>query len=451
MSGTPTEAEVQTQWKNSVAILEATRNYADATVLGTGKLFDTLEQSLEGEFTPTAIANAVAAYRSGLSTLVDPSRAAGFLAPLLYEYAKLITTTGNAYRNLNDLMRALYEHFKKNTLSVKSRAITYDTSATLSIIATNVGNGTVSRLTVDENDYNIENCTVEKKLFRCRQDQNSGVLQGAEVFECAGTQASQDSLLRGSFGSGIVTRLRATHAGSGSGGSLLSNSSFQTYSATATPRFSGWTLTAGAAADATQDTTTYYRLYPGTTVGNSLKITTTGATVTLKQAITSMRISQLDPNTPYFLRVMVNKGTASTGNFVLRLGASSVSTAVSTLAAGWNEIKIPLTSACWPRVFTYNDTPFDIEIEWSGTPTAAQVIYVDDAIFVPWDLIDGTYWNIRGANLTADAPWKIDDTLEFTDTGGAPGTGKIQYWLWVAGLGYLRSKSDGTETFADPV
>ena len=44
--------------------------------------------------------------------------------------------------------------------------------------------------------------------------------------------------------------------------------------------------------------------------------------------------------------------------------------------------------------------------------------------------------------------WALDDTLEFTDTGGAAATAKIQYWLWVAGLGYL--PTDASPTFTDP-
>jgi len=68
-------------------------------------------------------------------------------------------------------------------------------------------------------------------------------------------------------------------------------------------------------------------------------------------------------------------------------------------------------------------------------------------IFAPWDLIDGTYWCLRG-NAATHTAWAVDDTLTVTDAGGAPGTGKIQWWLFVSGFGYL--PSSGSPTFTDP-
>ena len=64
------------------------------------------------------------------------------------------------------------------------------------------------------------------------------------------------------------------------------------------------------------------------------------------------------------------------------------------------------------------------------------------------ELVDGTYWAIRG-NAATHTPWLVDDQLAITDTGGAPATAKIQYWLWRTGLGYLPSTT-GTPTFSDP-
>ena len=55
MSGSPTEAEVQTQWRAAVNMLESLRNYADGTVAGGGNLIQTLYDSLEGEYTPPGL------------------------------------------------------------------------------------------------------------------------------------------------------------------------------------------------------------------------------------------------------------------------------------------------------------------------------------------------------------------------------------------------------------
>ena len=444
MSGTPSEAEVQTQWQNAVAILESLRAWADGTLAGGGGLLDDLLQDLEGEYTPPGLTGAAQRFRAGVSQLLEQGRALEFLSPIVFEYGRLVDE-GGGNTSLVGLMRALYEHFVANTLTVESRAITFDAAATLG--AGNVGNGACERLTVDENNFPIEFVHVETKQLRCIADQNSGAQENAEVFEILGAAGGQDALLRHSFGSGVRSRrnLRSKHAGTGQGGSLLRNSSFDIYSASATPsKFAQWTETTGGA-NITQHTANFYRTNPGATVDGSLRINGGAGTVTLKQTLANMRISALDPEVPYFLRVMVNKtvGTAVGGTFTIRLGSVAVNTTIAAMGANWVEIMVPVGQNCWPRNF--NEDPFDIEIEWSSSTSG--YLLVDDVIFVQWDEVDATYWCIRG-NAATHTPWLLDDKLEFTDTGGAPATGKIQWWLFVAGLGYLPSSA--TPSLADP-
>ncbi len=444
MSGNPTEAEIQTQWRAAVRLLETARNYADGTVAGAGGLLDTLTQALEGEYTPAGLTGAMARFRGIISSLIDPVRAQDFLQPVLFEYGRLITF-GGGFSSIAQLAEALYEHFHRNTLTVQSRNITYDATATLG--GTNVGAGTMSRLTVDRRGYNLESCHVETKRFRCRQDENTGAQLHAEQFEMLGTAAPSDSLLRASFGSGDQQRatIRSLNAGTGQGGSLLRNSSFSTYSATATPKFAGWTETSGGAS-IVQNTAATYRSFPGQTVAGSLQINGGGGTVLLKQPLSEMRISRLEPNTPYFYRVMLNKtvGTASGGTVTIRIGSQSANISIASLASNWAELRIPAGTACWP--LNFNEANFDVEIEWASSTSG--YLLVDDVILAPWDELDGTYWVLTQTAATPTA-WKVDDTLEFTDTGGAPATGKIQWWFWLAGLGYLPSTT-GTPSFTDP-
>ncbi len=448
MSGTPTEAEIQTQWRNSIDLIEQTRVYADATVAGGGGLLDTLLQALEGEYTPSELANAAQRYRAGLSSLVEPARVLEFLTPIIFEYGNILSE-GSGYGDTGTLMQALYEHFVTNSLTVESRAITYDTSATLG--GSNVGNGGMERLTVDENGFNLEDCYVEAKRFRCRSDQNSGSREHAEVFEHLGDTASRDSLLRSSSGSGeqANTFLSSHHAGGAGGGSLLRNGSFSTFDSTASPKFEGWTEASGGG-NMTQTVVAaeIYRSHPGAGTDAALKLTGDGTQVTIKQTLASMGVSQLDPDTPYFLRVMLNKdeGTAVGGTITLKLGSQSATVTISAMGSGWQELFIGgggLTSN-WFRNF--NEDPFDVELDWSSSSSGYLV--VDDMIFAPWDLIDGTWWFLRG-NSTTHIPWLVDDTLLFTDTGGAPATAKIQYYLWASGLGTLPSTT-GTPTFTEP-
>lgn len=444
-----TEAELQSQWKNAVYVLELVRALTDDSITPSGGAIDVLVGSLEGQFTPTDLPIAMRSLRAQLSNAISPTMANAVLQPILYDYAGILSADatdgfGAAYRTPGDIFRALYDWFVDNSLTVESRAITYDTTATAG--GSNVGNGALSRLTVDANSFNLEACHVEKKQFKCRADQNTGAEKQAEVFEAIGTAASPDSCLRAAYGSGDSARasIVSRHAGSGNGGSLLNNSSFSTYSASATPKFSGWTETAGGA-QVSQDTTNYYRSFPNATVDGSLKITGGGGTVTLTQTLANSRIRKIDPNTPYLLRVMLNKtiGTAVGGTVTIRMGATTKSVTIAAMSANWTELVLDFDSGCWPKNF--NQADFSVQIEWSSSTSG--YLLVDDVIFCPWDLIDGTWWNIRG-NAATHTPWLLNDILTVTDTGGAPATGKVQWWLFVAGLGYL--PSSGTPTFADP-
>lgn len=449
MSGTPTEAEIQDQWKKVVDVLETWRNFADGTmVLGGGKL-DVLAQAVEGDFLPTELTRWADGVRALLSSGVTPGNVNAAILPVVLEYRRLLAADaalgfGSGYNDPANAWRAIYEWFKAKGLTVKSRSITY---AGAVAGGGNVGNGAMDRLTVDENNFNLEACTVEKKQFRCRQDQNSGVEKQAEVFEVLGAASSFDSLLRASFGSGqsINRTIVSKHAGTTEGGSLLTNSSFSDFNSGSTPKFNNWTEAAGSA-DVNQDTTNFYRSFPGAQVDASLKITSTGGTTTLTQTIDLTKVRRLDPNTPYFLRIMVNKtiGTAVGGNVVLRLGSKSATISIASLGAGWQELKIALGQSNWFRQF--NQDTLTIQIEWN-TKTSGYLL-VDDAIFCPFDLIDGTYWCLR-QNAATPIAWLVDDILTFTDTGGAPATGKIQWWNYVGGWGYLPSTT-GTPTMLDP-
>lgn len=443
MSGSPTEAEIQDQWKKSVNVLESLRNYADGTMANAGGLLDLVEQAVEGEYLPVYLPQVTRQVRSGVSSLLDQSVARAVAEAVLYEYApKLTAGLGANYSTTQQLARALYEYFASVPTTVKSRAITYGAA---SAGGSNVGNYSVSRLTVDENNYPLEGCTVETKVLRCRQDRNTGAQQHAEVFEVLGAPRSQDNLLRASYGSGDTRQtVVAMHAGSTTGGSLLNNSTFSAYSATSTPKFSGWTETAGGAS-LSQDTTNFYRSAPGSSTDASLKITGGGGTVTITQTLDQMRVQSIDFSRPYLLRVMLNKtvGTAAGGTVTITCGSQSTNVTIAALGANWQELVIPIGQNHWPKRFNQNG--FSVTISWASSTSG--FLLVDDVIFAPWTLVDGTYWSIRPTATTV-TNCLTDDRFTCVDTGGAPATAKLQYWWWLAGFGYL--PSSGTPSIADP-
>ncbi len=461
MSGTPTEAEIQTQLKNVVDVLETLRNHVDSTYPtnpgGAVGKFDTLLQSLEGTYTAAELPAWLTSMRAALAAALSPTTAAAGLAPVLYEYGQFISNNmtndkgfGAGFRSTSELFRTIYEWFVAGSLSVKTRNIVFGT-VTAKTTPANTGALSFGRLTKDENNFNLEGCTLEKKQFRCRADQNTGTDKWAETFEVMGQLASYDSLQIPNYGSGenIRTNIYARHAGSGSGGSLLTNSSFSEYSASGTPKFTGWTEVANGASLSQQVGTVgtdYYRTHPGATTHASLKMTAPGGggTITIRQPLTAMRVRRLDVNIPYFFRVMVNKGGATGGSVTIRMGSQSKAVALTSLVAGWNEVLIDAGQGAWPKVFD-SSGEMAIDIEWTSSSSGS--ILIDDAIFCPWDLIDGTYYCARP---TASSPVAsaVDDLYTVTDTGNTPQNAKIQYWLWLTGYGYLPSSA--TPTLTDP-
>jgi len=427
-----TVAEVRTQITKILDLIETTRIAADGLWTDSAE-YDDLVAELEGEYIPSSVTASLASYRADLSNLVTGARVLEFLTPCLFDYAKLLTE-GAGYSNVNDIMRALYEV----PVTVESRALTY---AAASAGGSNVGNGLLSRLTKDDMDYDLEATTVETKYLRCRSDQNTGTNEFAESFECIGIASSQDALLNktsGSsprYGSGEAGRafIRNHHAGSAEGGSLLRNSSFSTYSATATPKFLGWDLVSGTVPSQSTTAAEIYISHPNASTDASMKFTATGR---VKQTLDNMRISRIDHNTPYFFRVMAKRGagTAVGGSLKIHLGSTVRTVAVSSLhATEWTEVVIPFDKTCWPKEF--NQDALDVDIEWYDAGSG--YLIVDDAILAPWDLIDGTYYFLRHED-NAPVSWLVDDKFTVATTQSDIAKGIVQYWLWKAGLGYLK-------------
>ena len=445
----PTEAEIQTQWKNIVDVLEDTRVYADDTLVG---LLDTLVQSYEGEYIPhSSFATDV---RAALSAAVDPATARAALEPVVFEYARILDQNAawpGGVGNIEELVPALFKWLHDSSATIATRNITY---ATPSAAGGNTGTLTAIRLTEDRYGYDLEACHVEQKTFRCVADQNSGAKKWAELWDVQGIQRGPDALSNDLYGSGESERgrLRARHAGAGAGGSILNNSSFSEFTASVSSgeQFKNWaeTLTGSAATtDITQDTTNYYRSHPNADTDGALKIAMddAGDSITLKQTLANMRTKQLDPDTPYFLRVMWNRsiGSGASGTVSLKLGSNTAVTATVAAQSGWQELVIPFDSTCWLDNFGEND--LDIEIGWSGG-TGGYVLF-DDAVFCKWDQVDGTYFLLTENNGTP-VPSEVNDSMSGTDSGGAAGTGKLQYWWWKSGLGHL--PSSGSPTITDP-
>ena len=466
MAGPANETAVQGLWKKAVDIIESLRSHIDGTQVAdsTGRI-PLLEDALEGEHTVAPLANAAASMRSSLSALISPAVVRSFLNPIILEYGKVISTDstkldrfGGGYRSPEAVLEVMYEffvaqspHTKIESRGISFGTITYDTS-------NNVGAGKLRRLTVDEYGYEIEACQVEQKTFRCRADANSGADEEAEVFEVLGQQPSKDWTRQGVAGNGSGLRVNTSivnkHAGSGGGGSLLTNGSFTSYnSAGTTDKFTGWTKSGTAANGVYTQSTEFYRSHPqeGDTPYSLQLDVTGGLTFTLKQTLENMNVDALRRDRPYFYRVMVKSPAADAtgGAFHIRLGSQGAAGSATisdptSLGTGWTEVFIPLDANCW--FANFNQDTLDVEIEWAGG--TGGTILVDDGIFCEMDLIDGTYW-ILTQNQGTPTRWLIDDNLYVEDSlDGTFGDGKLQYYLWLGYGRYLPHST--TPTITDP-
>lgn len=450
MSGTPSQAEIETQWVNLVAMFEDAREHFDDVQAADGGLMDVLLQSAEGTYLPNAIDGAVRNVRGRMSEIVSPGVTSSALLAVWYEYARSVLKPdatggfGSGYSSPADVFRAIFDYFNEAGRTIKSRNITYDTSGTAG--GSNAGNGALARVTVDDFGNALEAVTVEKKQLLCRRDQNTSAKREAEVFELSGTAASPDNLVQEGAGSGDGARIQLTarHAGTGVGGSFLSNGSFSNF--VSGTGFNNWTVTGGGTVS--QDTTTTYRGFPGEAVAASARIDAGGGTTTLTQTLEDMSTTRIALDRPFLARVMVNAsaGSGTGGDINFNVGNQQVTVSVASLSAGWNEVLLPLDTNCWPRNFLPGSSEFTVEVEWDS-PTSGYVLF-DDMLLAPMDLMDGTYWALR-ANDGTPVPWAVDDILTVTDTGGAPADAKLQWWCVRSGFGYLPSTT-GAPSIADP-
>lgn len=426
MSGTPTLVGVQAAWDDVVKLHETMRRQIDDNWIA---LLAAVEAEAEpGIYRPIGLAREAGQSRALMSALVRGARMDAMLQPVIFDFGKVIESP---YADRRAVMADIYEYCHDNSITVPSRNITYGTPAN---VGTPVGNGTIRRLTVDWNAYELEACRVETKTFRCISDQNNGGLRHGEVFQVYGEQLSLDALKLLVFGSGVLGTVAARHAGGGAGGSLCRNSSFDALNATGEP--TAWDVTGTV-----QSSATYYRDFPGATAPVSCRMST-GAT--LSQKIKNAART-LDSERPHALRVMVNATThTASGQLIIRMGAHSKTVAdVSALGAGWQEVIVDLNENCWFQNF--NEDEMDISIEWSGTND----LLVDDLIFTALDVIDGTFWLPIGGTT----PWMADDKISVADTGGDPAVngGIRNYWTYLAGLGYFpHDNGAATATWADP-
>lgn len=437
----PTLAEANTEFKNVVKPHTDLEAHFSTQVSD----YDSAEQDLEGDFLPAAIVGGLADLRRRLSEAIDWRGRARAIADA---WAREVLRV--AGQPADDLWGRAHRYLHEQSQTFNDRGWTRGSA---SAGGGNVGTGTLVRLTVDWEAYNLQGGHVETKTWECVQDQNLGVLKGAEVFRVAGEDASKDNL--DYQGSGLVAFVVAKHSGSGPGASILRNSSWDaTFTGSSgTDKIPGWTI--GGTASKVTAGTSGFRTAPGSSSQGTLVFDNdSAATNEVTQALSLQRLSAFSERTPWMLQVAYKKSSSgATGSLVLKMGNKSTTLDLSTIGdTNWHVLQFTIDKNVYYRNWK-EDAP-DIEVE--VTNLSAGTLTLDDLIFAPWDLVDGTfYWLTGGATAFLHR-----DVFTVADSGPTAATSEMIYYL--ARCGVLPMGTDpgailnlpvnnaGGETITDP-
>ncbi len=434
---TQTEGQVQSEIKNRIAIFQELRKFGHVNSSGALSNYIAREitalADVQGDYSKESNAE-LAGFRGLLAGAINNTLLQRVIDPLLRNYARVDTTIVEL--DGPSILSRLYLRFIANSLSVKSRGISFGSVSA----GSNIGNGTINRLTVDAYGYNIEATHLEAKKALCIRDEFTGADEHEEVFEFRGSTLLIDQLQVS--GSGISLEVTALSARR----SLAANASFSSFSGdsiTSLTEVSGWTPGAETISNYELDQTNYYRTSGGSSDPDpaSLKFLSNG---TMTQLFSFNSIS-LNPDAPIYVQIAYNRSVGScNGRLTLQVGNDSASVDLSGASSGWQILRLPLTKMRYPRNFSNLNTA-TIVITLSGRTTGT--LLVDDLIMAPFTRVDGLYYALVGGAT----PFVGENRDTFTWTDALSGTDSIiQQWLWRIYGAYLPYKADGSETWSDP-
>jgi len=425
----PTRAEIQSQWRAAINILEETRNFGNVNAANLLGLLDTLRQSYEGDWIDEA-ETAAQAIRNSVAGVVSPATAARIQRPFLKQYMKSVVGRTDLNRD-RDMLNELYKYFVDNTLRVQSRVFTFGTPAA---DGSNIGNGQILRLTKDAYNFDIETGHIDSKRAICIADQNTGTDLGREVWQVRGQVRGRDDLERSGSGQEVLL------VGATADDSLLQNASW-TGTAGAPTTLPGWTSNVQISLNYLLDNTNFFRKAPSDgSTSSALEIVGSSRTT---QKLT-VRGTELRRDRPYIFAVAWNRAVSSaSGTLNLRMGSLTTSVALSA-QTGWNITTVPnpIGQGCWYKNFAQDDLQVEIEFIRTGGG-----LLIDDAMLIPGTFFDGSwYWVIPASAASYIAPRTLD---EFTWNDLAT-EAIIQQWL-VRGFGFYLPHANGSSiTWSEP-
>jgi len=427
----PTRAEVITQFQNAAKLLKITKDFAITGPDDWASVEDTYVQSLETDYHPEAT-SAITSLRAGLNSVLSSGRI--LLDPVMSLWGQLI---GAPETDSQEIINALYDDFIANADTLQSRQFVFAAPAAG---GGNAGDGSLFRLTVDEQNLDLEAGWPEAQKAECIADQTQeDGRKHQELFRFTGSTVGRDDVaFSGTSASGLVAEMNTIAARStGDGRSLLTNGSFDSLEGivAAPTGIPGWSsnVAIGTANYEFDDTNFYHnKLSPDETI-HALRIKST--------SITSQHLAgegiELAEDVPLYLQLAWNRQVyGATGNLTIRLGSHTATVAVAA-QAGWQVLSLPINQNMWYRNFTQDD--LSVEVDWTS---AGGELLVDDVILTPWQPFGGSWYLLIGGQT----PFQSGDVFTWTDSVTEA---VIQYWLWRAYGRYL-PHSAGAPTIADP-
>ncbi|RKY16669.1 MAG: hypothetical protein DRQ55_17545 [Planctomycetota bacterium] len=445
----PSEAEIRLMAGYAVLGFEELRQFAEANATNFLGIESQLVDAVKGDYSAETLAGWTA-FRSQVSNALSPGVVRSVLDPIMLLYGKLINSPEPDPVRI--FRKSLYEYFNTNTLTVEERGFTFGAAVAG---GANVGNGTIWRLNVDENGYDLDGQTADVKTVNCVSDEHSGTQEHQETFEFRGQERLKDYLsLKGGTGQpgdrpvGQIAALSARDSQR-----FLSNPTFTssalTYTAglatvAAVSDVTGWTL--DSITGVKLDRNIYYRNSEGETDPTSVRFINVNRTIQQNLNVRRAQIRETGIGglgqelEPMYLQVAVYREDNADGTITLTLGSQTATLNIATVAdANWHIIKIALGVKNWFK--TWNQEDPLVKVAVTGNTTGN--ILVDDVVLAPFTAFDGGWWAVVGGAT----PFLRND--EFTHTDTVTETGDLQKWFVRGGYGYLPSTA-GAASWGDP-
>ena len=333
----------------------------------------------------------------------------------------------------------------------------------VSAVSGNTGSGTLlvyDLCSIVDNPDNDEVMTAQTELITatCTSDQNdSGASESQEVFEVTGGKSVPRMAEDWPKGSGdrisISCASPRVDGGTTATQNVLTNSDFEAFTVANTA--DNWTIATGSAG-----TNTFSEASTVHTQDKSLKITCSGATVTLRQVFNSSTgtLGVIKPDTPYSLSVAVRlAANASAGNLKLSVknsGGTILNNLVSGRTMSVDIAESAISHSAWTTVTATMFSPLSVPkgsyFEISCSTAFDQNLFIDDLVLAEMPRIGPG--NVAVQVVPGATPFAYNDafTCQVTNNNEGALVREMDRFFDLKNLGVqLPTHASGGETISD--